>query len=362
MSEFTDPHDGTMVLATAALAGITARGQAADPKSFELWYNFAAGHSGLLQAAVNGRLDHNGTLGSKDVDEIYSAHISRTDGCSKVDNFGARLADEIEQVMAMLVAAGGSASSCSAELGDASQRLRAVSDSEGVRAVVEGLVLATKEMEASNHKLHDQLHALWDEVDQLRQEIKAARAESLIDPLTSLGNRRFFNMTLDQLVTDCQAKNEPLALLFADVDHFKAINDTYGHIVGDRILRFVASTLKENVKGKDIAARFGGEEFAVILPETSLRDGVQVAEQLRRAVTKCKLVRRSTGEKQTQLTISIGVAALHNGTTPQALVEVADTCLYAAKRSGRNCVIDETDEKMLTAVAGPPTKDSTRMP
>jgi diguanylate cyclase (GGDEF)-like protein len=117
------------------------------------------------------------------------------------------------------------------------------------------------------------------------------------------------------------------------VDHFKQINDTFGHVVGDRVLRFVASTLKDTITGKDIAARYGGEEFAVIMPRTPLRAAVDVAEQLRVAVKKAELVRRSTGEKQSCLTISIGVAALHARTSPQALIEAADVCLYAAKRS-----------------------------
>jgi diguanylate cyclase len=90
----------------------------------------------------------------------------------------------------------------------------------------------------------------------------------------------------------------------------------------------------------------------VIMPKTPLRAAVEIADQLRVAVMKGELVRRSTGEKQTRVTISIGVAALHSRTTPQALIEAADVCLYAAKRSGRNCVVGEKDEKLLTAVAG----------
>ena len=123
-------------------------------------------------------------------------------------------------------------------------------------------------------------------------------------------------------------------------------------MVGDRVLRFVAGMLKRDIKGTDVAARYGGDEFAVILPRTALRDAVEVADQLRTAVMKGELVRRSTGEKQTRVTISIWVAALHNRTSPQALLEAADVCLCAAKRSGRNCVVGEKDERLLTAMAG----------
>jgi diguanylate cyclase len=152
-------------------------------------------------------------------------------------------------------------------------------------------------------------------------------------------------------VAEAHAAGEPLALLLFDVDNFKVINDTYGHVVGDRVLRFVATTLKEALKGRDISARFGGDEFAVILPRTPMAPALGVAEQLRQAVMRGELVRRSTGEKHSKLTVSIGVAALHSGASAQSLVEAADVCLYAAKRSGRNCVVGETDERLLEAVA-----------
>ena len=114
-------------------------------------------------------------------------------------------------------------------------------------------------------------------------------------------------------------------------------------------MRFVAATLKNTLTGKDTAARFAGDKFAVIMPRTLLRTAIEVADQLRLAVMKGELIRRSTGEKQTRLTISIGIAALHKGTTPQALIEAADVCLFAAKRGGRNRVVGESDEKPMTA-------------
>ena len=345
-------HQDTMAIAEAALEQITARSQPADPRSYALWYKFATGNSGLLCAAVNSRLARGGTLDAKDIDELHSAHISPTDASAKVTRLGARVAGEIEQVKAMIEAAEGSASHYSANLTDVSRRLGTVQDRDGVRAIVERLVKATKAMETSNVKLQDQLQVMWEEIAQLRRELDVVRTESLTDALTSLGNRKFFDAALERSVAECHAENEPLSLLLADVDHFKQINDTFGHVVGDRVLRFVASTLKDTITGKDIATRYGGEEFAVIMPRTPLRAAVDVAEQLRLAVKKAELVRRSTGEKQSCLTISIGVAALHARTSPQALIEAADVCLYAAKRSGRNCVIGERDERLLTAVAG----------
>jgi diguanylate cyclase len=351
MSQLKDKHRDTIGIAESALEQITTHDLPADPKSYELWYKYATGKSGMLCAAVNGRLDRQGTLSPKDVEELYATHVSPSDASAKVGNLGARIADEIEQVMAMLDAAEGSAIDYSKNLSEVSQQLGAVRDREGVRAIVETLVLSTKDMEVTNVKLQDQLQVMSEQVGQLRRELEAIRTESLTDALTALGNRKFFNIALEKAVAECHAEDAPLALLLADVDHFKNINDTFGHVAGDRVLRFVANTLKQSIKGADVAARYGGEEFAVILPRTPLRAAVEVAEQLRLTVMKGELIRRSTGEKQMRTTISIGVAALHNRTTPQALIEAADVCLYAAKRSGRNCVVGEKDERLMTVVA-----------
>jgi diguanylate cyclase len=131
--------------------------------------------------------------------------------------------------------------------------------------------------------------------------------------------------------------------MLTDIDHFKKFNDSYGHLTGDQVLRLVAISVKQNVKGQDVAARYGGEEFAIVLPNTALRQAITVADHIRRAVMNKELMKRSTGEHLGRVTISIGVATLCASDNPQSLIERADVCLYAAKRSGRNRVIGEAD-------------------
>jgi diguanylate cyclase len=341
----------TLQTAEAALLEITARGQAADPRSYALWYNFASGESGLLTTAVNKRLAESGTLTRQDIDAIYTTHISPGRVSDRVDKLGAQVANEIDHVTAMVEAAEGSASNYSSDLADVSRRLGNVKDRAGIHAIVKSLTLATREREAKNSKIQLQLQAMWQEIAQLRRELEAVRNESLTDALTSLGNRKYFKSALEKSVAECRAGNAPLSLILADIDHFRKINNTYGHLVGDRVIRFVASTLQTMLRGSDIAARYGGEEFAVILPKTPPDGAVHLAEQLRQQIMKGELIKRSTGEKHAALTISIGVAALHRGASPQALIEAAELCLYAAKRSGRNCVVSEADEKLLKTVA-----------
>jgi len=206
-------------------------------------------------------------------------------------------------------------------------------------------------MERSNQQLEERLVASKKEINDLQVNLEAVRTESLTDPLTQLANRKYFDVTLEKSIADAAEKNDPLSLMMTDVDHFKAFNDSFGHLTGDQVLRLVAMSVKNNVKGKDTAARYGGEEFAVVLPNTVLRAASTVADHIRREVMSKELMKRSTGEKLGHVTISIGVATLRKGDTPQSLIERADACLYAAKRNGRNRVICETDPEVAPSNA-----------
>jgi diguanylate cyclase len=198
-------------------------------------------------------------------------------------------------------------------------------------------------MQDNNKALEDRLTSSKQEIATLKESLEAIRNESLTDPLTGLGNRKFFDRTLSDTMKKAILDGEPMSLLMMDIDHFKSFNDNYGHLTGDQVLRLVALSLKQNVKGQDIIARYGGEEFAVILPNTALRQAITVADHIRRAVMAKELKKKSTGEILGRVTISIGVALLTAGDDANSLIERADGCLYAAKRNGRNRVICETD-------------------
>jgi diguanylate cyclase len=348
-----DEHERTMAFAEIALGQIRALRQPASPRHYEIWYCYATGYNPSLNQMINETLARDGTLSNADVERIYEAYVSPQRFTERIDRVGSQVMGEIEQVMAMIGAAAGSASSYGDNLVDVTERLGIAADEPAVRTIVEGLVLATKEMEDNNRSLEERLHASKKEVNQLQQNLELVRNESLTDPLTSLANRKYFDATLANAILDTRAKGEPLSLLLADIDHFKHFNDTWGHLTGDQVLRLVAGMLRKNVKGQDTAARYGGEEFAVILPNTTLQSAMTVGEHIRRAVMIKELMKRSTGEHLGRVTMSIGVASLRPSDTAQTLIERADTCLYAAKRGGRNRVICEPDPD-IASVGAPP--------
>jgi diguanylate cyclase len=335
-------HERTLAFAEIALGQIKALRQPAYPRNYEVWYTYATGYNSALNQNINEALARNGTLSSADIDQIYDAHLSSTRLTDRIDNVGAKVVDEIDQIMAMIDAASGSATNYSESLADVSQKLGAA-DREGLRTIIQSLVVATKDMETTNNALEARLKASKHEITQLQHNLEAVRNESLTDPLTTLANRKFFDLALDKAIAESAKSGEPLSLLMTDIDHFKRFNDTFGHLTGDQVLRLVAQAVKQNVKGQDVAARYGGEEFAVVLPRTGLQQALVVGDHIRRAVMGKELMKRSTGEHLGRITISVGVATFRPNDTAQSFIGRADAGLYAAKRNGRNRVICEAD-------------------
>ncbi len=344
-----DDHERTMTFAQIALEQIKALSQPAYPRNYEIWYTYATGYNAAFNERINEILQKKGSLSEDDLNQLFESYLSPARLTERIDKVGSQVVGEIDQVMAMIDAAAGSASSYTESLADMSEKIVQSQDREGLRAIVESLVETTKEMEASNQKLEARLSASKREIRELQQNLEAVRTESLTDPLTQLSNRKAFDAVIKHAIADAHARSEPLSLLMADIDHFKTFNDSFGHLTGDQVLRLVAMCMKQNVKGQDTAARYGGEEFAVVLPKTPLRAAATVADHIRRAVMTRELIKRSTGEHLGRVTISVGVATLKSGETAQTFLERADACLYAAKRHGRNRVICETDPEATAA-------------
>jgi len=168
----------------------------------------------------------------------------------------------------------------------------------------------------------------------LREVLKE---QAIRDPLTGLHNRRFLEEMLARELARARRNKTPLAVIMADVDHFKRFNDTYGHDAGDTVLRSVAQTLKDHIRGSDIACRFGGEEFTLVLPETAIDAAREKTESLRQAIAS--LVLSHAGRPLGTITMSFGLAIFpEHGSDAAGLLQAADQALYRAKNDGRNRV------------------------
>ncbi len=337
----TDEFKRTISFGEKAINQIKRNAQPAFPRNYEFWYTYSAGFNNKLNKAVNDALRTKGQLDTEEVDKLYEQFLSPHRISDRIDEVGSQLSDEISQVVSMIEASLGSASDFRTSLEGANDELSQTTDKDRIHQIVKSLIVASRENEDSNAQLERQLEDSRRQIDELKNSLETIRFESLTDELTTLGNRKHFDQSLERAVEKYKNEDVPFALLMTDIDHFKKFNDTYGHQTGDQVLRLVALAVKQNVKGQDIPCRYGGEEFAVILPNTNLEQATTVADHIRQAVMAKELVKRSTGECLGRVTISIGVATYHGGETTGDLIERTDACLYTGKRTGRNKVVNE---------------------
>lgn len=191
---------------------------------------------------------------------------------------------------------------------------------------------------SSGYMNRRQLEQIERQHRQLLEREALLRDLSIKDPLTGLYNRRYMEESFDREIESARRKGRSLAVILADVDNFKAINDTYGHVAGDLVLGYVADFFIENIRGSDIACRYGGDEFVLILPECPCREAAEKAEFMRRSISETEI--RLQGQTLRGLTLSFGVAAFpENGSVREELVASADAALYSAKQAGKNRVV-----------------------
>lgn len=174
--------------------------------------------------------------------------------------------------------------------------------------------------------------------DRLRTNYQQSLELALTDPLTGLYNRRYMERHLETLAERAGQSRRPFSLVMLDIDHFKPINDTYGHDAGDEVLREFALRIQHNLRGIDLACRFGGEEFVIVMPDADIKTAQAVGERLRAYVASAPFL-VSNGSKKLDVTISVGVSTRLDGDRPEQILKRADEALYRAKRSGRNRVV-----------------------
>lgn len=192
-----------------------------------------------------------------------------------------------------------------------------------------------QEVAAHLHGLAERVVQMEQQAQSYRDHLEEQRKKALIDPLTGLPNRAAWAERLAQEVAQWQARGTPLLIAMLDLDHFKRINDGYGHLAGDKVLKIIAAQLRKHLRAGDFMARFGGEEFVLLMPDTALDEGTVLAEQLRAAIEACPF--HFKGEPVT-ITVSIGVSAFKAGDRSERVLKRADEALYQAKYKGRNCV------------------------
>ena len=330
----TPPADKSQELAVLTLARIEKLGLKPIPQLYELWFRYFQGDPEIVRAIDN----HTGDLDEVGCHKIYKRYLSETARDDAVKKISDQVQVAITEMATMLISAKSATSQYGDTLGDVTEKIEKAESIEDLGRVVSTIVQDTKKMVEKNQALELQLVNSSQQVTELRKNLDNVKKEAMTDGLTGLSNRKAFDKLIRDHVEEAGSLGIPLILMMLDIDHFKKFNDTYGHQVGDQVLRLVARTLTDNVKGRDTAARYGGEEFAIILPETTLAGGIKVADVLRKSVETKEVINKTNNESLGRITLSVGVAEYKPGESITEFIERADTALYASKKGGRNRV------------------------
>lgn len=305
------------------------------PISYAVWYDYVAQTNPALHAAVDELIAREGQLDESSTRELFRQHVADMD-----TETAQRMTDGFAQVLAGMAQTARAADDQTASFGQSLGRLSAELEAgvEPEPAALADVLAGTQQMQQAMGQLRSRLDDSQREIERLREEVRRARHEATVDALTGLANRRAFDQQLAACLVAPQDTVGP-CLLVGDIDHFKSINDTWGHGFGDHVLRAVAEVLRTLAPEDCLVARVGGEEFALLLPAAVLSDAQALAEKIRQRIGAARIRRQGSDETVARVTLSLGVVRHQPGETAHALVERADRALYAAKAAGRDRVV-----------------------
>lgn len=315
-----------------AIQFMTKQAAALHPVSYAVWYEYASGKNAPLREEIDALTAGGNVLDERSTHDLFQKHIAGIDEAT-----AERVTNEFQEIMVNISTSASQTQNDAKKFGKALEHWIGNAVTSSVSGI-DDLLGHTKVMQGSIGTLRSKLDESRHEIEQLRDEVIKARKEALLDGLTGLVNRKGFDQALAVCLERFGDGAESPSLFIADIDHFKRVNDTYGHLLGDKVIRAIAKILNDNIKGKDVAARFGGEEFVVLLPGTPLDGACQLAEKIRATVEKLSIKRTDKNEAISNITVSFGVAYYKKGEHMSEFVARADDALYQSKNGGRNRV------------------------
>jgi len=327
--------DHTLLHAHAAMASMLEHGIAPTPTNYLVWYHVHSDSTPGLRAAMDGHL---ATLAAEArhlsqpcMEELHMRFFAADRDADCLPEMASRLQGVVNEAMGIVHDAREDALRYGGTLSQTSDRL--AREPEALNALLRRLVAETLEVSRRSEAAARNLAETSRKTRELQNDLAEARHLANTDPLTGLANRRQF----DEALRGQLAERRPAALVMVDLDYFKAVNDTHGHPAGDQVLRQLARIMTDCAPPDSVVARFGGEEFSMMLRCGVLRDAMAVAERIRVRFAQSHVLVQQTGQRITA-TASLGVAIAGPGETPARLIARADAALYEGKRGGRNRV------------------------
>ena len=320
---------------------IKKHGTPPDPVTYALWYAYVSHTPAVVRLEVDKLLATGRALDSYELNEIYDAHLSPKEEDDTNETIGREIENSIKRVSQLLEAGIAENTNFKSTLDDLQETPSTSGGEQDFKTLLSHLISESQKMSEVSSRLTQGLRESQEHVHQLNQELEQAKRQSLLDPLTSVANRRAFEERLNWQVKEAQDTRATFCLVLADLDDFKGVNDNLGHQAGDEVLRVFASTLFEHTKGTDLVARYGGDEFALILPNIEVTAAYNLMVSIKHKFEQMRVTNAQFRGARAQATASFGIAAFKPMRSAEALVAAADTALNRAKTLGRNRVCAE---------------------
>lgn len=334
---YKEPRERSAELLRAALAQMARHDAAFNPITFAVWYEHTAGINSRLNRAIDDCLRTEPRLSDQTMARLYREFVSAVDEVSME-----RASGELQRLMAGMAETAARTGNQAGSFGNQLSGLTEALDgnkTDALAPLIDQARAGTAEMRASAAALQEQVENSRREIERLRGDLSRARDEALIDSLSRVLNRKGFDQRVQALLETPVSAGHAHCLIMMDIDRFKQVNDSHGHVMGDRILQAVAEVMRTTVTDPTHSvARYGGEEFAILMPQSTLDAAAALAEIVRHRVGDMKVRDRRTQHVVLTVTISGGVSAMAAGDDASSLVARADALLYAAKAAGRDRV------------------------
>jgi diguanylate cyclase len=335
-------------VAEAAMSSLAKQRVPPTPHNFHVWFRYALGTPVALKRTIDILIANKRSFDAATNHDLYATHV----GSKGIDEAVAHQVSQ--QLHDVLASAQKFLSVAIADNRTHIEAISSVADRSEIgtdpRLLIETLMNELSKAATRASRLEAQFADKSRELDVIRQSLSQSEERARTDSLTGLPNRRALEEFFRTAQAGAMEQGAPLSAFLIDIDHFKNFNDSFGHGVGDQVLRLVAKALRERVRESDLAARYGGEEMIAILPGADLSIGTVIADRIRSALADCKITRRSTGEALPGITVSIGVAQFQLGESMDDLIDRCDRALYQAKKRGRNCIVTEREIERARAV------------
>lgn len=330
--------------AQSALNNMSRNGVLATPRNFATWLAYATRELPELVCEID-QIIENGSSFTTDLNnDLYDRHIdSKTlDSQDSEATERAVITSELLHTLRTLQEAFDHNEAGQLEFHEKldryAEQLETAESPADIGRIISEMVIDTVQIREQTDELKEKLADSSARISELDSKLATTSKEAVTDPLTGIANRRYFEQEFENAVSQANENSVPLSLIYLDIDRFKVFNDKHGHHTGDRVLNLVAKQISSCAGNKGLACRYGGEEFVVLLNDTTGSEALVVAERIRILICRKEVTQRNTGISLGRITISGGLAQLQPAESPDSLLKRADELLYEAKESGRNSV------------------------